>query len=56
MLIRTGGIRFELRDTQQLGNPCPDSPALPPTSYIYLKVCRFSPLPLSQLTTYSPSP
>jgi len=32
-----GGIRFELRDTQQLANPSPDSPAPPPTSYIYLK-------------------
>ena len=56
MLIRTGGIRFELRDTQQLANPSSHSHTPPPTSYIYLKVCRFYPLSLSQLTTYSLSP
>lgn len=32
-----GGIRFELRDTQQLADTSPDSPVTPPTSYIYLK-------------------
>ncbi|KAH6682890.1 N-acetylglucosaminyl transferase component-domain-containing protein [Halenospora varia] len=32
-----GGLRFELRDTQQLAPTSPDSPPPPPTSYIYLK-------------------
>ncbi|KAF4629015.1 hypothetical protein G7Y89_g9138 [Cudoniella acicularis] len=33
----SSGIRFELRDTQQLALTHPDSPPPPPTSYIYLK-------------------
>ncbi|KAH8687460.1 N-acetylglucosaminyl transferase-like protein component Gpi1 [Tricladium varicosporioides] len=32
-----GGLRFELRDTQQLTPTSPESPPAPPTSYIYLK-------------------
>ncbi|KAG9237848.1 N-acetylglucosaminyl transferas-like protein component Gpi1 [Amylocarpus encephaloides] len=32
-----GGIRFELKDTQQLVPSTPNSPAPHPTSYIYLK-------------------
>lgn len=32
-----GGIRFELRDTQQLANPSSNAFTPPPTSYIYLK-------------------
>lgn len=39
ILIAIGGIRFELRDTQQLpSDPLPQ----PPTSYIYLKVLHAS--------------
>ncbi|KAJ8063659.1 hypothetical protein OCU04_007522 [Sclerotinia nivalis] len=32
-----GGIRFELRDAQQLASQIPSTPSPPPTSYIYLK-------------------
>src|SRR6187402_3367233 len=37
-LINSGGIRFELRDTQQPANPSPNTLTPPPTSHIYLKV------------------
>ena len=33
-----GGIRFELRDTQQIASTSPNASAPPPTSYIFLKV------------------
>jgi phosphatidylinositol glycan class Q protein len=39
----TGGIRFELRDTQQFSGPSPNDPTPPPTSYIFLKVYKPSP-------------
>ncbi|KAE9369506.1 Gpi1-domain-containing protein [Stipitochalara longipes BDJ] len=32
-----GGIRFELRDTQQFSGLSPNAPTPPPTSYIFLK-------------------
>lgn len=41
LLIKLGGIRFELRDTQQLATLFPDAAIPLPTSYIYLKVCSY---------------
>jgi phosphatidylinositol N-acetylglucosaminyltransferase subunit Q len=48
--INPGGIRFELKDTQQLAvsTITPDSPTPPPTSYIFLKVRPSLPLSLNQ--------
>ncbi len=40
LLMKSGGIRFELRDTQQLSGRSPDAHAAPPTSYIFLKVSK----------------
>ncbi|KAK6592580.1 N-acetylglucosaminyl transferase component [Botrytis cinerea] len=39
-----GGIRFELRDAQQLASQIPNTPSSPPTSYIYLKKSIVRPL------------
>ena len=43
---RSGGIRFELQDTQTITSNSSDS-STPPTSYIYLKVAIFYKVPIS---------
>jgi phosphatidylinositol glycan class Q protein len=55
-LMVKGGIRFELRDTQQFSGPSPNDPAPPPTSYIFLKVRKLSSSKLTVLTFHSPFP